>query len=136
MEKEVLVFDFDGVLSIPWSMPEKYYPQIPELLQNLSKKCILCVASYNPRAELAIRDYWKLDKYFTCMRSGANHTWNEFYNENYRKDLCKGNQIVHMLKNEIKELGCKINKITFFDDDPINIKIVNEKLPQGKNSIN
>jgi len=131
MTKKLLVFDFDGVLSIKWTMPEKHYPQIPNFLEQLEKDNLLCVASYNPRAELSIRN-WDLDKHFICMRSGANHAWEHPYDENYRSILSKAEQIVNMIENEIKELDHQFTDIVFFDDDPENIKLVNEKIPNVK----
>jgi HAD superfamily phosphatase (TIGR01681 family) len=126
--KKVYICDFDGVLGIPYSIPEKHYEQIPGLIKELSKDHILCVASYNPRAEVAIQD-WGLDKYFACMRYGANHTWKEYYSESYRAEMSKSQQIINMLNQEIKELNCNIDDITFFDDDQNNINAVKDKLP-------
>lgn len=132
MTKRLLVFDFDGVLGIKWTMPEEYFPQIPQLLEQLAKDNLLCVASYNPRAELAIKS-WGLDKHFVCMRSGANHVWNDIYEESHRVDLSKAVQIINMIENEIKELeDHQQTEVVFFDDDPVNIKLVNEKLPNVK----
>lgn len=131
MAKKLLVFDFDGVLSMMYTMPEKHYPQIPELLQYLENKYLLCVASYNPRAELSIKN-WKLDKYFICMRVGANHIWDHPYDESYRSTLSKAEQITNMIEMEIKTLNCAFTEIVFFDDNLENIKHVNEKLPNIK----
>jgi HAD superfamily phosphatase (TIGR01681 family) len=126
-QMKVLVFDFDGVLAITWTNPELHFPQIPALLKALSKKHILCVASYNPRAKIAI-EAWDLHHHFTCIRAGANHHWEGEYDENVRADLCKSKQIVSMV-DELKGLGHDIDDIMFFDDDTININVVNEKLP-------
>jgi len=52
---KLLIFDFDGVLAIKWTNPELHYPQIPKIIQSLSEKHVLGVASYNPNAETAIR---------------------------------------------------------------------------------
>ena len=129
--KRLLVFDFDGVLAIKYSMPEECYQQIPELLKQLSKTHILCVASYNPRAQMAIKS-WGLDQYFSCMRFGANHTWKDEYQEHYRELMSKSDQIVNMIENEIKELDHQYSDIVFFDDSEENLKCVNEKLPHVK----
>lgn len=37
MTKNLLVFDFDGVLGMKWTMPETHYPQIPQLIKQLEK---------------------------------------------------------------------------------------------------
>ena len=125
--KKVLVFDFDGVLAISWTQPELHFPQIPALVKKLSEKYILCVASYNPRAIKAIES-WDLHHYFKCMRAGANHVWEDEYKEEFRKDLSKAKQIESMME-ELREMGYDINELTFFDDDPKNLAVVNENLP-------
>ena len=135
--KKLLIFDFDGVLAIKWTRPEEYFHQIPDLIKKLSHNYILCVASFNPRAQLAITN-WGLDDYFTCMRYGANHNWADIYKESYRENMTKADQIVHMIENEIDQLNNKTDElgnkfefgdVMFFDDDPENILQVNEKLP-------
>lgn len=124
----LLVFDFDGVLAIPYTMPEQCYSGIPNIIKALSEQYILAVASYNPRAYMAIKS-WNLEQYFISIRCGANHSWhkdNIEYNENYRIDMEKSNQILD-IKNEIKHLN--ISGIIFFDDDQNNLNLVNIKLP-------
>jgi len=52
MQKRLLVFDFDGVLGVKHTHPEEHFKQISRLIRHLAKDNLLCVASYNPRAEL------------------------------------------------------------------------------------
>ncbi len=152
--KKLLIFNFDGVLAIKWTTPEEYFHQIPNLITKLSNNYILCVASFNTRAQLIITN-WGLENYFTCMRDVTNYNWTdiykepykESYRESYRENMTKANQIVHIIENKIDELNNDANdandtndtdklnnefefgNILFFDDDPENILQVNEKLP-------
>lgn len=131
MAKRLLIFDFDGVLSVKWTMPEKPFLQIPNTIKQLSTDHVLAMASFNPRALLAITN-WSMDQFFTCARYGSNIPWTGLYKESYRTDMTKADQIVDMLTNEIKNLPHDIIDVIFFDDDPDNIKYVNEKLPYVK----
>lgn len=133
ISKKLLIFDFDGVLAIKWTMPEEYFDQIPDLIRKLSKDYILCVASFNPRAQVAIKN-WGLEEYFICMRYGSNYTWVDIYKEEYRENMTKANQIIHMIENEIDQMNKLNNKfeygdVVFFEDNIKNILNVNEKLP-------
>ena len=73
-----------------------------------------------------------MKKYFSCIRCGANHSWHAEgarYNEEDRVGMSKHRQITSMIENEIKELGAEVEGVFFFDDDPDNIRLVNENLP-------
>jgi hypothetical protein len=123
------IFDFDGVLSMPYTMPEEYYKQIPNILSSFNITDVLCcVASFNPRAKLAI-EQWKLDHHFIAFRSGSNDIWSnnlDEYKQEYRIGLKKSKQIQSMLSNELKDY--KIENIEFYDDDKLNIKEVENEL--------
>lgn len=120
------VFDFDGVLAIPWTHPECDYPQIKKDLLQLPSNTICCVASFNPRAEIAIKG-WGIDSRFLAFRSGSNHVWYEQYEQVYRSDMSKSKQIQSMLNDELKHWN--ISRIEFYDDDALNIQQVNEAMP-------
>ena len=71
---KLIVFDFDGVLAIPYTSPEKHYKHIPYLIKLLSKKYILAIASFNPRAITVIKE-WGIFDYFKIIRAGSNDHW-------------------------------------------------------------
>lgn len=117
-----LVFDFDGVLAIPWSKPEKPYVQVTELIRRLHREGYrLSVASYNPRARVAVRS-WGLEHCFESFRSGADHDWETEggeYKEEFRTD--------RMSKHgQIKSMHGK-RQVVFFDDSKENIDVINAK---------
>ncbi len=117
------VFDFDGVLSIPWSQPEKPFEQVPALIRLLhGQGHILTVASYNPRARVAVES-WGLAECFHAFRSGANHDWESdggTYKEEFRVSMKKQGQIRSMHGHEPR------SPVFFFDDDPENIKEITD----------
>jgi FMN phosphatase YigB (HAD superfamily) len=127
--KKLLIFDFDGVLAIKWTQPPQCYPQIPSLIKYLSQDYLLCVASFNPIAEQAIKN-WQLHEHFVAIRSGCNYTWNKPYKNALKHNLSKSEQIINMCNNEMKNYT--FSSIFFFDDDPENIKNVNDYLPHIK----
>lgn len=120
--KTVLVLDFDGVLAVPYTNPEEPYKGVPQLIERLDQKgYILCMASYNPRAIEAVRN-WGLSHCFFGMRAGFNDVWEGDYKEEYRTDMSKSRQIQSMtsiLQNK---------KILFFDDDPVNVELVKKEI--------
>lgn len=129
MDRKLLIFDFDGVLSIPWTRPEVCYSQIPDLIKKLSQTHILAMASFNPRAQIALVE-WDLDKYFFCTRYGSNHRWDGLYEQKFRSGMSKTNQIIDMLECELSTEN--YTHIEFFDDDLNNLIDVNNKLPSVK----
>ncbi len=52
MAKRLLIFDFDGVLSVKWTMPEKPLLQIPNTIKQLSTDHILSVGSKSTLKEI------------------------------------------------------------------------------------
>jgi phosphoglycolate phosphatase-like HAD superfamily hydrolase len=117
----VLIFDFDGVLAQPWTHPELPYKDVKDVLDRVSEKHFICVASFNPRAALAVAD-WNLFQPFDAVRCGANHIWDTRYREEWRKEMSKEGQI----KEILKELGLKeAHTVQFFDDDQKNVDAVN-----------
>jgi hypothetical protein len=124
----MVVFDFDGVLAIPWTNPEKPFEIVPTVIKKLSDsgKYFLGVASFNPRAVIAIES-WGLKHHFTSMRAGANHSWSfdPFdYREEYRVMMSKYQQIISMVQEIESTKKATIKTIVFFDDDPKNIESV------------
>ena len=115
---KLYIFDFDGVLAIPYTNPESYYKHIPTIIPNLSKDNYLAVASFNLRAKIAVEE-WGLLHYFKAIRYGSNSVWDNEYNDNYRKDMSKSKQIQNMLENELKDIV--FDEIIFYDDDIKNI---------------
>lgn len=122
--QEYMVFDFDGVLVIPYTNPVKLYPQIIPLLDTLknAKKYKLYVASFNPTAKKELERLGVLH-YFEDVRCGANFDWHHEshhspgkYLETYRENMSKSNQIKNMIEDEDM-----FEKTYFFDDDINNI---------------
>lgn len=128
---KLIIFDFDGVLAIPWTYPEEHYPQIPQIIKDNSEH-LLCVASFNPRAYTAIKA-WNLDHHFTAMRCGSNNIWNhdnvDEYKEEYSYNMSKVQQIIDIIDNEVSKSGKSYDKIIFYDDNLDNINEVKRKLP-------
>ena len=127
--KEVLVFDFDGVLAIPYTHPEECYSDVVELMTMLKEEYILCVASYNPRAEVAIES-WGIRDLFSVVLCGANYVWKgKEYDDKDRVEMRKDRQIVSIIKKELDELQIRYDQVAFFDDDQENIDLVTKELP-------
>ena len=124
----VYIFDFDGVLAVPWTHPEMPYEKVVEFIKELHDSGkTLCLASYNPAAIQSL-DRWGVRGLFTAMRAGSNHPWFGEYKNNHRIDMSKSLQIKNMLSNELfpaKEEDC-----IFFDDTLENIQLVNNELPK------
>lgn len=121
----VYVFDFDGVLAIPYSVPEKHYDQVPSLIKQLyDQGNILCMASFNPDSIESI-ERWGLMKYFTAVRGGCNFKWSgiksEYKDEIHRNQLLKSTQIISMMNEELSSLVPRVEHLRFFDDDKLNI---------------
>ena len=118
----LLVFDFDGVLAMPWYHPELPYDNVRELIRMVSKTHYICVASFNPRAKLAIDD-WKQFYGYDAIRCGSNHHWSVVYSNKWRVEMTKSRQITAMLD----ELGLsEDHPVQFYDDDQENVDEVNK----------
>jgi len=123
----VLVLDFDGVLAIPWTDPVKIFPQIPALLERLSKKHTLALASFNPTAIAELRKN-ELLQYFTVTRAGTheNREITEFITD--LGPLCKAAQIHSIGTEHLPTVDW--SDFYFFDDDAHNLANVFRRLPQ------
>lgn len=120
-KNRVLVFDFDGVLAKPWTHPETHYEQVPAILKILSQKYYVCVASFNPRAALAIAS-WESQKTIDAVRCGANHEWAHKYDEVWREGMSK----LEMITSILKQLNLRADHpVEFYDDDSKNVDSVN-----------
>ena len=120
----VIVFDFDGVLSESYTHPELVINnQIIPILQTLELDYILCVASKNPRAKLALENMG-LSKYFTEIRCGCNFTWGGKYNHEWRiSQMTK----VGMIQDMLLSLSLKSDHIVYcFDDEKENVDEINK----------
>ncbi len=121
MSKRILiVLDFDGVLAVPYSKPERPFPQIPKLIHHLSElpNVDLAVASFNPDAKKCI-EKWQIAHCFKAFRHGANYVWSGTYTDDYRGGMSKHGQIKNMLIEECWPIYYE--RIIFFDDDLLNI---------------
>ena len=118
---KLIVFDFDGVLAIPYTNPEKHYEHIPYLIKLLASKYILAVASFNPRAINVLKE-WGISDYFVTVRAGCNDHW-EVYDDSLRKGLSKPQQIKNIRDELIsRNMITDVNtEIYFYDDDQKNI---------------
>lgn len=130
---KVLFLDFDGVLAIKWTIPELHFPQIPSVLSDLREKGhLLCVVSYNPQAERAIRE-WNLYHYFEGVRAGCNQKWFGVYKDCvHRPGLSKAEQILDLIRFELHSYDIYLDDCIFCDDDVDNINLVTQKLPAIK----
>jgi hypothetical protein len=93
--RAVIVFDFDDVLTGSKMIPEAYYEQIPMLLECLVGKYRVCVASYNPRAKIAIESWGLLGK-FDAIRCGEKV------------------DTLDMVYDMLKQLGLKKDHIVYY----------------------
>ena len=129
--KHLLIFDFDGVIGkLEPEKPRQHYDDIPKNIKSIhdSRDYILAVASFNASAAKYLKK-WGILHYFTAIRGGSNrfvkprkscyNTYGIFI------PLSKPLQIESMLENELAPFILNIKLITFFDDDPDNIKEVN-----------
>ncbi len=125
-QKQLIVFDFDGVICVPWSRPHTYFENAVSIIKALhSQGHTLVIASFNPSAEKILKE-WGLHSYFSAFRLGANHRWNGLYDEIERETMNKGKQIHNMLENELYKR--RFNYIHFFDDDPENLLDVHDHI--------
>lgn len=115
--------DMDGVLAIPYSMPEQPYAHTIVLLQSLhAAGHTLCAVSFNPRAYTVLRA-WGVEHLFTAIRAGCNQPWSgdkaDYSDETHRIDISKSNQISDILTTELRNIPH--DSVWFYDDDPVNI---------------
>lgn len=119
-----IVFDFDGVLAIPWSDPEKPFTQIPSLVRLLHARGYkLSVASYNPRARTAVES-WGLGEYFASIRSGADHDWEAEGGEYMEEFRTRDRMSKH---GQIKNMHGDSKHVIFLDDSLENINEIKAK---------
>ncbi len=72
MSRKVNIFDFDGVLGVPWTHPEQPFPKVKEGLQKLhdaGKKLLL--ASYNPNVQV-VMNRWGVRHLFSGIRARSS----------------------------------------------------------------
>lgn len=124
IQQFTIVFDFDGVLAIPWTNPEKPFAQVPGLIKSLfDKGHRLSVASYNPRARLAIES-WGIDGYFASIRSGADHDWEAEGGEYKEEFRTRDRMSKH---GQIKNMHGDSKHVIFLDDSLENINEIKAK---------
>ncbi len=122
-KKKLFIFDFDGVLSIPYSEPEQHYPDVPSILKECSKHAHIAIASYNPVA-LQVLHNWGLSHLIITGRAGYNHKWIN-YDNSMRRHMTK-HEMIHNIRYE-DLLYHDHDTIVFFDDDITNIEQVKAK---------
>jgi hypothetical protein len=126
--RPVIAVDFDGVLGEPDTHPELFYPEVPEVIKSISERFHLVLASFNPRAKIAVKE-WGLYPYFSACRAGANHDWRRMYDPSYQATVAKSVQIKHMLF----QIGwLQDHDVWFFDDNETNIKEVEQNMVNVK----
>lgn len=120
----VAAFDFDGVLAIPYSHPERLFPGAEPLLRSLhAQGVIVLVASFNPRAYVALRHL--LDEgVIRGIRAGSLVEWwkegdGTYSDARHRKNMNKALHLSDMLARELD--GVDVSSVTFYDDDRDNI---------------
>jgi hypothetical protein len=131
-KRTLLVFDFDGVLAIPYTDPEEHFDGIPSLIQECAKHADLAVASYNPLA-LRVVSRWGLDRFFVAGRAGYDYPWKGVYNEAMRECMSKHEMIRDMTLREL--IDNEYHRVVFFDDDERNFKKIHEKAPHIKTEL-
>jgi hypothetical protein len=113
---KILVFDFDGVLAIPFTTPPIPFPGVIDLLKYLYKNndTLLFLASFNAGACQALHA-WGVAHFFSSMRYGSNDTWDPPYLPEYGIGTTKSGQISSMLLDLNRKVP--INRSLFFFDD-------------------
>lgn len=131
--KSILFFDLDGCLAMNYTHPEQHYPSIKHTLQQLHDQGhILCLASFNPRAEIAVES-WGIAHLFSAARAGCNWKWSGKYRDIIHQfNIRKSSQIHNMLFHELREEYEDCDDLYFYDDDPKNIQEVNTSFPSVK----
>jgi hypothetical protein len=125
----LFVFDFDGVLAIPYTNPEELFPGVHALLEELrTEGHRIAVCSFNPRAYISL-EHLLIAGPIDAIRAGSKHKWWEQGDGNYsdalhRQEMNKGLHIWEMIESEeLEEFanGAPIERLFFIDDDPKNI---------------
>jgi predicted phosphatase len=124
MTKPLLFCDFDGVLAIPYTNPVELYPNIPDLLRQLSHSYTLCLASFNPTAldELKRFDLLSL---FVAVRAGRHEL---HHMSSIHEPLCKVAQIRSMYNEMGVEFQTLDTRVWFVDDTISHIENVRKNL--------
>lgn len=128
----VHIFDFDGVLAVPYTQPELLFPGAERLLKQLKEKeNIVLVASFNPRAYTVTKHLFD-EGVIDDIRAGCNdQRWwlqdDGVYRdaEHRRLPLSK----VAMIRDMIRLLATAHRRVHFYDDDEENILAVRTALP-------
>jgi hypothetical protein len=133
----ILYLDFDGVIAVPYTKPEKLFPGVKEILKYLfeKRKFKICVVSFNPIAHI-VCEREGLTPYLCHVRAGAHSIWEDqhldidkYVKENRKQLLSKSEQIRNIENHlDISELDTRI----FLDDSPDNIFNVRHNLPSIK----
>lgn len=111
--RPVWVYDFD-VLSVKYSYPERPFPEVVDVLNEAMQRNYVCVASFNPRAGLALQSWGVV---VDAMCSAANHFW--LADDFCWHDLARTSL---MIDNMLATLGLpKDHPVVFADDCLINI---------------
>ena len=122
----IVVFDFDGVLAVPYTDPEQLFPGVAELLVDLKQRGdIVLVSSFNPRAYHVLRTFLE-QGIIAGLRAGSRQKWWEQGDGTYsdalhRYDMDKGLHIADMLAELATPVDATKETILFFDDDEQNI---------------
>ena len=124
------VFDFDGVLAIPFTHPEKLFEGVPDAMLEIKRnspnhRCV--VASFNPRAELSV----SCSLVGPCFAAFRSRTHDQISMSDDER-LCKSKQISSMIKTELAHHKFQDQDIVFFDDDMENLQEVQRMFPSAR----
>lgn len=126
VERNLYIFDFDGVLVKPYTDPEEIFPGVTAYLRKRKAEGhIITVCSFNPRSYTVLKPLLE-DGTITAIRAGSKALWWEegpYSDEKHRVHMQKGLFIEDMLAKELAEVG-PFNRIFFIDDDEQNIDAV------------
>jgi hypothetical protein len=128
----IVLHDLDGVLAVPYTMPEQAYPSIKGTLHALhARGDILCAASFNPRGYMMLRA-WGVEHLFTAIRAGCNAPWSgetsEYADATHRTGMSKSAQIRDMLAHELR--GWTWMSGEFYDDKQDNVdEVLGSNIP-------
>lgn len=125
----IIVFDFDGVLAVPYTDPEQLFPGVVELLVDLKQQGhTVLVTSFNPRAYHVLRVFLE-QGIIAGLRAGSRQKWwaqgdGTYSDALHRHDMDKGLHIADMLAELAAPVDATKETIIFFDDDEHNIREV------------